>query len=473
MFFVRYLGCELRRRMRQAVVIALGLALGIGLVITVTAASAGVRNAQAAVLRTLYGQGTDITVSETPQAGGEAKPVQRSIQIGPSGSKVCTNGKCVSGAQSIDSLVSASYGPIAYSSVAAISKLHHVSAVAGGLTLNDNQITVPAAAGPNVKITAPTSFSVQGVDLSRANLGPLSAGTIASGHTFTTADAHSDVALVDADYASSRKLKVGSKVTVGGTKFTVIGVVKQPEASSPPQVYIPLARAQALGTDGPGGRKLTGDVTTIYVTAASAADIAAVQHEIEHLLPTATVTTAASLANQITGSAATAAKLADDLGKWLAIVVLVAAFALASLLTMGAVSRRAREFGTLKALGWRSSRIVGQMMGESVSTGLIGGLAGIGLGLGGIAIINAIAPKLTAMVANATDQHFFGIGPNGSASSSPTADHAISVPWSASVTVDAIALAVALAILGGLIAGALGSWRISRLRPAAALARVD
>jgi putative ABC transport system permease protein len=43
---------------------------------------------------------------------------------------------------------------------------------------------------------------------------------------------------------------------------------------------------------------------------------------------------------------------------------------------------------------------------------------------------------------------------------------------SASVTAGAIILAVVLAVAGGLIAGAVGSWRIARLRPADALARV-
>src|ERR1700744_1405002 len=68
MFFT-YLWRELRRRARQAIFIAVGLALGIGLVITVTAASAGVKNAQASVLHSLYGVRTDITVSKSPTAG--------------------------------------------------------------------------------------------------------------------------------------------------------------------------------------------------------------------------------------------------------------------------------------------------------------------------------------------------------------------------------------------------------------------
>src|SRR5487761_669504 len=68
MFFT-YLWRELRRRARQAIFIAVGLALGIGLVITVTAAASGVKNAQGTVLHSLYGVGTDITVTKAPTAG--------------------------------------------------------------------------------------------------------------------------------------------------------------------------------------------------------------------------------------------------------------------------------------------------------------------------------------------------------------------------------------------------------------------
>jgi ABC-type antimicrobial peptide transport system permease subunit len=195
------------------------------------------------------------------------------------------------------------------------------------------------------------------------------------------------------------------------------------------------------------------------------------------------VTTPSSLASQINGSLGSAAKLAGDLGTWLSILVLIAAFVLAGLLTMSAVSRRAREFGTLKALGWRSRRIIGQVMGESIATGLIGGAAGIALGFAGAAIIDKVAPKLTAIITAPTGQHFaqsigsaggsgpVSAGPGGTFSSTST--QSIPVPWSASVTLGVIGLAVLLAIVGGLLSGGLGSWRIARLRPADALARVD
>jgi putative ABC transport system permease protein len=477
-FFMRYLGRELGRRARQATVIALGLALGIGLVITVSAAAAGVKNAQASVLHSLYGVGTDITVTQSPLAGSALKGHHTNISIqggnGPGGKPtICINGKCKTGAQNIDNLVSANKGVISYSEIAKIEKLAHVSAAAGGLALSDTQISISSnSAGP------PTQFTVQGVDLSHDDLGPLSSATLTSGHTFTTSDANSDVAIVDSSYATSNNLKVGSDVTVAKTKFKVIGIVSQSQASDPPQVYIPLARAEALGSANLGGGNLKGYVNTIYVTTASSSDISAVSKEIKALMPSATVTTPSSLASEINGSLGSAAKLAGDLGTWLSILVLIAAFAVAGLLTMSAVSRRAREFGTLKAIGWRSRRIIGQVMGESVITGLIGGAVGIGLGFLGAFIIDKIAPSLTASITNDSGLKFAqstsgGPVPFGTGSPLGGTTQNIPVHWSASVTLAVIGLAVLLAIVGGLLSGALGSWRITQLRPAEALARVD
>ena len=476
MFFITYLRRELRRRMRQAIFIALGLALGIGLVVTVTAASAGVKKAQSDVLKSLYGVGTDVTVTGAapkPITPGSTPPKgAQTFQIGPGGAQVCTNGKCHNAAgQRIDHLDSGSYGAISQSKVAAVSRLTGVRAAAGGLALSDTSITIPKQFGqPGGSLPTPNSFNVQGVDTSHLSLGPLSAGTITSGRSLTGSDAHADVAVVDSGYARSNKLKTGSTVKIVGHSFRVVGIVAQPQGGSPPQVYIPLARAQALGKS--GGKSLKNDVNTIYVKAASAASIPAVQAEIKSLLPGATVTTASSLASQVTGSLSSTARLANDLGRWLSILVLIAAFAVASLLTMAAVTRRVREFGTLKALGWRSRRIIAQVMGESLVIGIVGGAAGVALGFAGAAIITAVAPPLSATIASATGQRVVSAGGGGARSFSPAALHTVAVPMSATVTAAAIAAAVVLAVIGGLLAGSFGSWRIARLRPADALTRV-
>jgi putative ABC transport system permease protein len=462
--FITYLGRELRRRMRQAIFIALGLAIGIGLVITVTAASSGVKNAQAKVLHSLYGIGTDVTVTQKPAQGSGGSSFR--VGDGRSSGRSSTSFKR-------DTLVSTALGTLKQSSVTQISKLGHVSSAAGALTLTDTKIsgTIPTSSGgsgaqgatENGSIKT-SSFSVDGVDISNSKVGVLSSATIKSGHTFSTADSHSNVALVSSDYATSRGLKVGSTIKVAGTKFTVIGIV---QGSSTVNVYIPLARAQALAG-------LKGEVNTIYVSSDSSANISTVAKEISGALPKATVTTSSSLASEVSGSLTSAASLASSLGKWLSIAVLAAAFGLASLLTMSAVSRRVREFGTLKALGWRSRRVVGQVMGEALAVGIIGGVAGVALGFAGAALIDAFAPSLTASTGAASTGGAGSFSQAGGALRrlAGSAGSTVTVHLTPVVTLSAVAAAVVLAIVGGLLAGSLGGWRAARLHPADAMSQV-
>jgi len=446
-----------------------GLALGIGLVITVTALSSGVRTAQGKVLGALFGVGTDITVTTptTPAPGGMA-------QITPEPY-----------VRHSDILSSPTQGTMAASSVAAIARLRDVTAAAGGLVLTEIKGTIPADnAPPPPTFQPPVQVSVTGVDLGHGGFGPLAAARLISGRGFTAGQADADVAVADSAYAAAHGLKTGSAVTIAGTRFTVIGLVRQAPGSNAPELYIPMARAQALAK-GPG-ESLKNKVNTIYVQAASAADVGTVTDEISRLLPSATVTNSASLANGVAGSLKTTAQLARSLGTWLAVLVLLAAVAVASLLTLAAVTRRVREFGTLKALGWRSSRITAQVLGETLAMGIAGAAAGIALGLGGAAAAAAAAPKLTATVqtANAGQGGFGGgLGAGGAifnatvggpvqTFANPNATHTVAVPFTAPVTTGAIVLAVILAIAAAAVAGAVGGWRISQLRPAEALAKV-
>jgi putative ABC transport system permease protein len=472
--FWTYLRRELRRRMRQAVFIALGLALGIGLVITVTSAATGVQNAQAAVLHSLYGVGTDLTVTEPPMQGtGAGLSFGFRQQI-----KQVRSGQIATGTKINDNeLQNTQYGTLTADQLAAVSRQRHVSVATGALVLNDVTVTgtVPAlSAGRGTFSSSFTTstFTVDGINVTHSSQGPLSSATVTAGRSFSGADATADVALADSGYAAASKLTTGSTVSVGDTSFKIIGIVSVPQGSSPPDLYIPIAKAQQVGTT--GSARLTNQVNTIYVTADSASDIPAVQQELTRLLPSATVTDASDLASQVTGSVGSAASLANNLGKWLSVAVLVAAFGLAILLTMAAVARRVREFGTLKALGWRSRRIVGQVMGECLVIGVVGGMAGVALGYGGAELIDRLAPKLSAIEgASPTSAALPGIAGKLEQQVSSAAVHTVYVTLKAPVTLSAILLAVLLAVAGGLLAGMFGGWRAARLRPAAALAKVD
>jgi putative ABC transport system permease protein len=496
--FLTYLRRELRRRMRQAIIIAVGLALGIGLVIVVTAVSSGVKNAQASVLHALYGAGTDITVTKTPTAGSGGGGA-----FGFRGATGTGTRPAAGTTIDIDNLRGAGLGTIGSTSVTTVSKLKGVAAAAGGLTLTDTKITgkIPAinssggggsggfggggtgGAGGGGGFSGsftPTSFGVDGVDISNGELGPLSAGKLSSGRTFTSSDASANVAVLDSNYATQNKLAIGSTITIAKTSFKVIGIVSEPSGENNSDAYIPLARAQALAS-------MKNDVNTIYVSSTSASNVGSVTREISAAVPSSTVTNSSDLASEVTGSLASTSSLANNLGKWLAIVVLIAAFLVASLLTMAAVSRRVREFGTLKALGWRSRRIILQVMGESVAIGIIGGVIGVALGFGGAELVDKFAKPLKATVGSTTGsatpggaRQFGagggtgggGTGGGGFRRAAADTGHTVAVHLTAPVTIGVIVLAVVLAIAGGVIAGSFGGWRAARLRPAAALSKV-
>jgi ABC-type antimicrobial peptide transport system permease subunit len=242
----------------------------------------------------------------------------------------------------------------------------------------------------------------------------------------------------------------------------VVGIARSPLGGQASDVYVPLSELQQMG-----GRK--GRVNNVQVRAASSADVERVQREIEQRLSGASVTTSADLANRVGGSVVDARNLASKLGGALEVIGLLAAFVIATLLTVASVTKRTRELGTLRALGWSRWLVVRQIAAESVVQGLIGGLIGAALGIGGAAVVDAVAPPLHATVGgstpDATSLTSFGSG-HISPGSSMVALHA-------PVDLKLAGVAFALAALGGLLAGTAGGLRAARLLPAVALRNVE
>ncbi|SCF91579.1 ABC-type transport system, involved in lipoprotein release, permease component [Streptomyces sp. LamerLS-31b] len=494
MFFT-YLRRELRRRRKAALVVASGLALGIALVIVVNSVASGMGKAQDKVLQSLYGLGTDMTVTKaaTPTASGSQQP---RFQFG-------AHGEGDKSTQSSDRVRVQGFSTLASSTVSKVSGQQGVAAAAGGLNLSVVKVSGTFTRGqfqqsggygfrrggdsgqPQGEVKGGgadfniNQYSVYGTDVTQTGLGPLTSSKITSGRGFKATETDAKVAVADSAYAKEKKYKVGSTVAIKDTKYSVIGIATADSGDPAANLYIPLKQAQTLA-----GEK--DKVTTIYVRATDSQKIDSVKGTIQKNVSGTTVTTSSDLAKTVSGSLSTASSLATIVGKWLSIAVLVAAFLVAGLLTSSAVSRRVREFGTLKALGWKSGRVTRQVVGEAIVNGLVGGVLGIALGLAGAYVVTAISPTLQAQLGasgggfgggRAGGGGFGGGGAGGgfggAGGPGRQAAKSLEVALTAPVSLTTILLAVGLAVAGGLIAGAFGGWRASRLRPADALRRVE
>jgi putative ABC transport system permease protein len=490
MFFT-YLRRELSGRRRQTAIIAAGMALAIALVIIVNAVAAGVKDAQSQVLASVYGVGTDITVSQTPTAptAGQRPHFDFGADEGSTtdGTKTLSKSRLTSGPFS---------ATLDQSALATVTSVSNVQAAAAALSLQNvtfsgqmpsrdqaqqgqQPAAPPAGGGSSFDIQ---SFSVIGLDPAADAVGPLSAVELTDGRGLAASDAGKPNAVVDSTYATTNSLSVGSTLDVGGTTFTVVGLVSSTSGSNSTaaNVYIPLDLAQSISGQ-------TAKVSTIYVQANSSTNIDQIKADVAAALPTAKVSTQSDLASSVSGSLATASSMIETLGLWLSVAVLAAAFLIAILFTISGVTRRTREFGTLKAIGWSNSRIVGQVAGESVVQGLIGGVIGVVVGLAGVLVINSLGLTLTGGAGSARPgggalpappagmmpggqaggQGGFGGGMRGFGQA--LTDITLHAPLGVTI----ILVAVGLSVAGGLLAGAIGGWRASRLSPAEALRSVN
>ncbi|HEU5207068.1 MAG TPA: ABC transporter permease [Gaiellaceae bacterium] len=490
MFFLTYMLSELRRRSGRTVLTALGLGLGVGLVVTVSALSTGLDRAQAAILEPLTGVGTDMSVSRpidlSPSEGGAfpqlSEDERKQLEQENGGGRFGLRNLGEPGEKfSRDDFVSTAQLSFAASTASAIADIDGVSAAAGGLTLNSIHIegTVPKESetptqsqtfeqdqgGPSLSVGPrnidATALSVTGVDETQRSIGAITPGQVTTGRYFRSGAARE--AVVNESYAAREEIAPGDELTLGGKTFTVVGTAETPLGGQSSDVYVKLDQLQALS-----GRK--GRVNTVYVRAKSGDDVESVASAIERTLEGASVTTAADLADRVSGTLVDARNLAGSLGRALMIVGLLAAFLIASLLTLSSVTKRIRELGTLKAIGWSQRLVVRQVTGESLIQGLLGGVIGVVLGIVGALAIGAFGPTLEATVGAASEQgpRFFGPFGQGAVETSAT-EVALDAPISPTI----VLWAVGLALLGGLVAGAVGSLRASRLRPADALRHID
>jgi ABC-type antimicrobial peptide transport system permease subunit len=306
----------------------------------------------------------------------------------------------------------------------------------------------------NIKTTA---YTIGGVDQTHPTMGVVTTAQVTKGRFL--APAGGKEALVSGAYAAKNSLKVGSKLDLNGTSFTIVGIVSPPLGGQSADVYLPLAQLQTLASQ-------KGLANVVLVRAANSASVSQVQKAIEAALPQAQVASSKDVADKISGSLVSASNLSHSLGIALSIVAAVAAFLIAALLALSSVGKRVRELGTLKALGWTQRMVVRQIAGESLATGVLGGIAGLVLGVIVALAIDAFGPTLSAS-STSGGGNLLGLGTG--AARTATSSVSLSAPIGATV----LAIGFGLALLGGLIAGTAGALRAARLRPADALRQVD
>jgi ABC-type antimicrobial peptide transport system permease subunit len=477
MFYLQYLLAELRRRPGRTALTALGFGVGIGLVIIVGALSAGLDDAQDEVLEPLTGVGTDLSVSRpisVPQDTDSATSGNPFGQLSPSeqrqlerenkGHDAAFNYSELGdpGERFSEETLLTTNLSVPAAEVEKIRQLDGAEDAAGSLTLRallvegtvpQGEVVDPHGPGSGIEFSDRT---VSGVDVRKPDLAPVTPGQVTTGRYFAKDPAAArGEAVVDVAFARQDGIAVGDDVSVTGEKLKVVGLAAAPLGGDASDVYIELGRLQELGDR-------AGRVNRIQVRAASSDAVGGLTGRIKRQIEGSQVVTAADLADRVGGSLTDAENLSSKLGTALAIVALLAAFLIATLLTLSSVQKRTRELGTLKALGWRQRLVIRQVTAESLVQGALGGLLGAAIGIAGAAVIGAIGPTLQASV----EQPGAGFGPFGQGN---VASGSTDVTLGAPVDPGLMVLAVALAIVGGLLAGAAGGWRAARLRPAEAL----
>jgi ABC-type antimicrobial peptide transport system permease subunit len=309
-----------------------------------------------------------------------------------------------------------------------------------------------AAVQPQVMLPLKTSTSqfltltqelVLGLDLSvpipNRNYGqlPLRAGRF-------LVDGDRRVAVVGSDFAASRRLRVGSPLSLGGVPFTVVGVLEKTLTAPDRFAFVSIDDArdlwlrrdpllvQVFGGGGLGRADLNSGVAVGW---RAGEDPDALARRIQHEVPGVNVTVPGEVSRLLRQSTAFFSALLFGIG---ALGLVIGGLSLSNTVT-AAVFERIRDFGVKRALGATDLALLREVLGEALRVSVTGAAVGVGLAV-------AIGALVDWRVLRQGEQLFLF-----------------------SPRLLAFALVFAL-VLGGL-AAAYATLRIARLSPAEAIRR--
>jgi putative ABC transport system permease protein len=282
---------------------------------------------------------------------------------------------------------------------------------ATSLTMDDAQALQDRDVVPDITGVAPLTETFDALTAGSANWTTRIVGTTPAWLTVRQQSLQAGRFFTAGEYASGAKVMVlgpstaselfgstdavGRTLTVNGTEFTVIGVLKSTgsngESDEDDQALLPYTtEQQRLDSSS------SGSVSMIYLKAASAGSLSAAYQEAEAALLARhnvsssnadfTITSQQSLVQAAT---ATARILTILLGGVAGISLLVGGIGVMNIMLVS-VSERVREIGLRKALGATPSVIRRQFLLEAITLSLIGGILGLAVGWAGAMILPKI-----------------------------------------------------------------------------------
>jgi putative ABC transport system permease protein len=232
---------------------------------------------------------------------------------------------------------------------------------------------------PTVILTEPKNLvMVYGIDYQRFNA--LSKGFLfRNGRPFEGPDE----VIADDIIAQTKRLKVGSQITLLNHSFTVCGIVGHGKGA---RFFIPIRTAQEIA----GAEKR---VSMFYVR--SKGDTEATRAQILKLMPENSIR---SLSEYVTLMTSSNLPQLRPFTRTMVALGIVVSFLVVLLNMHTMVMERTREIGILKALGFSRLDVVRMLLGETLILTLLGACMGIVLTFVTQAVLKQTSPGLTILI---------------------------------------------------------------------------
>ena len=314
-----------------------------------------------------------------------------------------------------------SSGSINQTYVADILSLNGVKTTAG--ILRASNTTTGSTSSNSTQGGFGGGLSITGIDSDKLSLMGIDS---VNGTAFTN-DSTNQV-IIGKTEAQSLNKTVGDTINLYGQNFTIAGTFETGNFMTDNGIMMPLSTLQNLTSN-------QNKVSEVLVKVTDNANVTTVSNTITNAYPnqlsTSTAADSANRINQGLGFINTASWAISLLA------IFIGAVGVINTMVM-TVYERTREIGVLKAVGWKDSRILGMILGESIVLTLIAFVVGTVIAVTGVEVLLTLVPSV---------------------------GNAITPSFSIYIFLRAFGIALIVGIIGGLYP----AYRASRLSPTEAL----